>query len=478
MKSYIEFRQDVLNKKITCFEETKTALNNIEIKKNLNSYIEINAKALELAAEADKNFANGKPRKLEGMLVGAKDNISTSDMKMTCASKMLANFQPIFDATIIQKIKAEGGIIIGKTNMDEFAMGSSNETSFFGACKNPANPEYVTGGSSGGSCASVAAGLSHTALGSDTGGSIRQPAAFCGTVGFKPTYGRISRFGLVAFASSLDNLGTLSANIDDTALLFDVISGIDENDSTSANVKAANSFEKINEPLEKKFKVGVLSDDILQKCSPDVLNIYAKKLENLKSLGAEFQTINFDLIDYVVPTYLVLATAEASSNFARLDGIRYGHSSQNYDFNSENSDNSKENLIALNRGEAFGEDVVRRLLAGTFFLSNDNLQKYYFRAKKMRELIKNTFAKIFNEIDFFFLPTTTTTAFKMNAKDNDPISMYLSDFFTISANLSGIPAISIPAGFGENDLPIGMQLQANSWEEEKLVRYSKALLNF
>ena len=482
MKTYADFRNQIKNNKTTCLEETTFFLNNIEKNKHLNSFLQVNTEeVLAAAEESDRYFSSGKPRKLEGMVVAIKDNISVRGLKATCGSKMLTNYQPVFDATVIKKIKSEGGIIIGKTNMDELAMGSSNETSCFGGCKNPVNnvpvngntvnnnPDdnnyYVAGGSSGGSAVAVAAGLAHTALGSDTGGSIRQPASFCGAVGFKPTYGRISRYGVVAFASSLDHLGTFSANIDDTALLFDAMSGVDEFDSTTANLPPTNTHEKINEPIPTTFTVGVLPDNILQKCSEYVLKVYSKQLENLRTVGAKFRTLDFNFIDVCVPTYIVLTTAEASSNLARLDGIRYGNHSQNI--------NSKENFVANNRGDGFGLEVKRRLIFGTYMLANGNYKDYYSKAKKVRTVIKKNINEAFSKVDLFFLPTTSTVAFKSNEKDADPVSMYLSDFFTTSANLAGIPAISLPLGTDNNNLPIGMQLQANSLEEEKLLRFAK-----
>jgi aspartyl-tRNA(Asn)/glutamyl-tRNA(Gln) amidotransferase subunit A len=476
MKTYTDFCNQIKNNKTTCLEEVTFFLNNIEKNKHLNSFLQVNNEEVLVAAkESDKYFANSKPRKLEGMVVGIKDNISVRGLKATCASKMLMNYQPVYDATIIKKIKAEGGIIIGKTNMDELAMGSSNETSYFGNCKNPVNNDFVSGGSSGGSAVAVAAELAHTTLGSDTGGSIRQPASFCGTVGFKPTYGRISRYGLIAFASSLDHIGTFSANIDDTALLFDVMSGIDEFDSTTANLPQTNTFEKINEPIPAKFTVGLLPDSILQKCSEDVLKVYSKQLENLKTIGAEFHTLDFNFINVCVPTYIVLTTSEASSNLARLDGIKYGHRSQSFDSKNDFNYNT---FISTNRGEGFGSEVIRRLLFGVYMLANGNSKDYYSKAQKIRTAIRKNVNDAFSKVDLFFLPTASTVAFKSNEKDADRVSMYLSDFFTTSANLAGNPAISIPLGTGANNLPIGMQLQANSWEEEKLFRFSKLLMNF
>jgi len=499
MKTYTDFCNQIKNNKTTCVQEATFFLGNIEKNKHLNSFLQINSdEVLNAAKESDKNFASGKPRKLEGMIIGIKDNISVKGFKATCGSKMLENYQPVFDATVIKKIKDAGGIIIGKTNMDELAMGSSNETSYFGGCKNSVNNDYVSGGSSGGSAVAVAASQSHTSLGTDTGGSIRQPASFCGTVGFKPTYGRISRYGVVAYASSLDHIGTFSANIEDTSLLFDVMSGVDEFDSTTANLPPANTFEKIDEPIPNKFTVGVLPDNILQKCSEDVLTVYSKQLEKLKLLGADFYTLDFNFIDVCVPTYVVLSTSEGSSNLSRLDGIRYGnrfsadghcehsflarhceqkvwqsnHSST--EVATPTAHNDANSFVAANRGDGFGLEVKRRLILGTYLLSNGNLKDYFSKAKKVRTVIKKNIDEAFSKVDLFFLPTTSTVAFKSNEK-LDPVSMYLSDFFTTSANLAGIPAISIPVGTGKNNLPIGMQLQANSFEEEKLFRFAKQL---
>ncbi|MCL2039433.1 MAG: Asp-tRNA(Asn)/Glu-tRNA(Gln) amidotransferase subunit GatA [Bacteroidetes bacterium] len=466
MKSYSEFRKEVINNSTSCVKNTQEILNKLDNAKETNYFLEINNDALKLAEESDKYYQKGKPRPLEGMLVGVKDNISVKGMKATCGSKMLANYSPVYDATAIKRIKDAGGILICKTNMDELAMGSSGETSYFGKCKNPYNDEYITGGSSSGSAAVVATSLVHTALGSDTGGSIRLPAAFCGVVGLKPTYGSISRYGMIPFASSLDQMGTISANVDDTALLFDAISGIDDNDSTTSNT-TNNTFNTINEPLPNNFKVGLLPDDILKNCKEDILKAYSKSLDKLKTMGAEFKVLNFDFIDICVPAYIVLTTIEASSNLARLDSVRYGHRTEDID---------NEEYMYLSRGEGFGIEVKRRLLLGTYYLTNDDKLNAISKAKKIRQMVKRSINTAFSDIDIMFMPTTATTAFKCNERSDDPVSMYLSDFFTTSANLSGVPAISIPVGFNDKGLPIGMQIQVNSGEEAKLFKYAKAIM--
>lgn len=470
MRKYIEFKQQLLENTTSCVKESEEMLNNIYSNKHLNAYITVenSEKILSAAAESDKRFSEGNPRKLEGMLVAVKDNILVNGMPTTCASKMLKNYNSIHEATIISRIRNSGGIVIGKTNMDELAMGSSNETSYFGGVKNPVNLDYVPGGSSGGSVAAVAAGIAHTALGTDTGGSVRQPAAFCGTVGFKPSYGRVSRSGVVALASSLDQVGTFSGNVEETALLFDVISGEDPADTTTNKAPAANTNKTLFDKLPEKFTVGVLPDKILKKCTSDVLRIYNNTLKKLSDLGADFFTVEFIEPDAWVPTYIVLLSTEASSNLARLDGIRYGHNEPQ---------NENMNYVSINRGEGFGEEVKRRILLGTHLLMSDNSNKYYTKAKQIREIVKNCYAEAFKKADVMFMPTTSTPAFKSNEKQSDPVQMYLSDFFTTSANLAGIPAISIPVGVSEGGLPIGMQLQTNIFEEEKLFNFAHNLLN-
>ncbi|MEI6088875.1 MAG: Asp-tRNA(Asn)/Glu-tRNA(Gln) amidotransferase subunit GatA [bacterium] len=465
MLNYYKFRSEYPSKTVT--ELIREVFERIDKYKHLNIFITLNAEsALKSAVESDKRFSEGTPRRLEGMLIAVKDNMSTKGLRTTCAGKMLHNYIPVYSATAIERLEAEGAIIIGKTNMDEFAMGSSNETSYFGPVLNPLNNEYVSGGSSGGSAAAVSAGLCHVALGSDTGGSVRQPAAFCGVYGLKPTYGRISRYGLIALASSLDQIGILSPNVEEIALILDVISGKDEMDATVAPYEPTRTFEEIHSELPQGFKVGILSEDIMKECSPDVQVAYINLQEKVKSLGGVSEYIEFTNTQAWIPVYQVLMTAEASSNLARYDGVRFG-------FRTEDKDDR--DFVTKTRTEGFGDEAKRRIMLGTFVLSSGYYEQYYLKAQKARRLIYDNYLDIFKKVDFILMPTTPTPAFKLGEKTQDPIAMYLSDFFTVSANLSGIPAINIPAGFAENGLQIGMQIQAPHFEEGKLMNLARSL---
>jgi len=465
MLNYSEFRANY--PKETVIELTHSVFKKIEECRHLNIFITLNNEnALKRAAESDKRFSVGLARRLEGMLIAVKDNISTKGLLTTCASKMLYNFIPVYSATAIERLEAEGAIIIGKTNMDEFAMGSSNENSYYGPVLNPIDNEYVSGGSSGGSAAAVSAGLCHAALGSDTGGSVRQPAAFCRVFGVKPTYGRVSRYGLIALASSLDQIGILTPNIDDTALVLDIISGNDDMDATVAPYPPTNTMDEINSELPASFKVGVLSSEITNNCSPDIQRVYLEFQDSVKSLGGELEVIEFVHTEAWIPIYQILMTAEASSNLARYDGIRYG-------FRTE--DKEAEDFVAKTRTEGFGDEAKRRIMLGTFVLSSGYYEQYYLKAQKARRLIYDNYLEIFKKVNFILMPTTPTAAFKFGDKTDDPIKMYLSDFFTVSANLAGIPAISIPAGEAKNGLPIGMQLQAPHFQEGELLKLAKQI---
>lgn len=464
MINYGDFLKKIQNKQTTCVDFTNEILDKIEQNKHLNIFISVcKEQSLAQASESDKRFSDGNPRKLEGMIVAVKDNISTKGIRTTCASRMLENFEPIYDATAVERLIAEGAIIIGKTNLDEFAMGSSNETSYFGNVLNPLNNEYTPGGSSGGSAAAVAAGLCHVALGSDTGGSVRQPAAFCGTIGLKPTYGRVSRWGLVAFASSLDQIGILASDTADTARVLDVISGADTKDSTCANVPPSNTFDNLHK-LPEKFAFGVVSDELLNNCSEDIVRAYSYYVDKLKSIGGEPIEISFTNPNIWIPTYYILATAEASSNLSRYDGVRYG-------FRAE----GEGDFVARTRSEGFGMEVKRRIMLGTFVLSSGYYDAYYTKAQKARRLIYNDYNRIFKEVDVLLMPTTPTPPFKIGEKINDPIAMYYSDLFTISANLAAIPALSFPAGTAANGLPIGLQLQSRHFDEHLLLQLTNAL---
>lgn len=463
MLSYSQFLNQIANKETTCLEFTQSILNKIEELKDLNTFITVlDKEALLSAQESDKRFESGKPRPLEGMIVAIKDNISTKGVRTTCASKMLENYEPIYDATVIQRLKNAGAIIIGKTNMDEFAMGSSNETSYFGLVGNPHNSEYVPGGSSGGSAASVAAGFCHTALGSDTGGSVRQPASFTGTFGFKPSYGVNSRYGLVAFASSLDQIGVFASGAEDIARVMDVISGEDVMDATCSRKPSLNSFDKIDD-APTKLTFGILPQSEIDKCSPEIISSYNSILEKFKSLGIQLKEVNFTNTDAWIPTYYILATAECSSNLSRFDGIRFG-------FRPELK--QEDNIYVKVRSQGFGEEVKRRIMIGTYVLSSGYYDAYYTKAQKTRRVIADNYAEAFKHVDFIFLPATPTVAFKKNEKKHNPLSMYLSDFFTVTANLAGIPAITIPAGFTDQNLPYGVQLQAKQFDDERLLSVS------
>jgi len=438
-------------------------LQRIERQRGLNAFITISAEqALQAAEESDARFDSGSPRLLEGCVVAVKDNISTRGIRTTCASSILENFVPVYDATAVERLKAAGAIIIGKANMDEFAMGSSNEYSAFGAARNPHNPDYVPGGSSGGSAVAVAARLCHVALGSDTGGSVRQPASFCGVVGFKPSYGRVSRYGLVAFASSLDQIGILAHTVEDTALLFSVISGHDPRDATTLPEPPVQS--SLNEgPTVEELVVGVLPRSVLQECHPEVWACYEHCRNALQEAGAQIVVVEIPFSHAWVPAYYVIATAEASSNLARYDGVRYGFRA---------STEEGEDIITATRTQGFGAEVKRRIMLGTYVLSAGYYDAYYRKALKARRLIAEAYARVFTMVHMLLLPTSPVPPFRLGERIEDPIAMYLSDLFTVSANLAGIPAISVPAGKSSEGLPIGMQLQAAYGADARLLYYA------
>lgn len=466
MLSYSTFRKAAENGTITSTDTTRKAISDIQTKKHLNAFLTVcENEALAHAEKSDEHFSANTARLLEGMTIALKDNISTKGIRTTCASKILENFIPVYDATIVERMNAHGGVIVGKTNLDEFAMGSSNENSAFGPVEHPLGNNLVSGGSSGGSTVAVAAGLVHAALGSDTGGSVRQPAALCGVVGFKPTYGRISRYGMVAFASSLDQIGILAADVQTTARFFDAISGNDEHDSTTAQLPPTQSLEKLQNPLPEKFTVAVLPDSELAGCDPDVLKVYNSRLDILRENGATIISAVIPGSNAWIPTYYILATAEASSNLARFDGVRYG-------FRATINEDDEDAMIVRSRTQGFGAEVKRRIMLGTYVLSSGYYDAYYRKAQKARRLVLNGYNDIFAKADVLFLPTTPTPAFKRGEKTADPVAMYLSDYFTVSANLAGIPSISIPAGESSDGLPIGMQLQAKSFDDERLLYFA------
>ena len=448
-----------------------------ELEPKINSYITfLGEKALEDAKRKDEELVKkGNRGKLFGIPVAIKDNIITKDIKTTCASKILENFVPPYNATVIEKLETEDFILTGKTNLDEFAMGSSTENSAFFTTKNPWDLERVPGGSSGGSAAVVSAGLVPVALGSDTGGSIRQPASFCGVVGFKPTYGRVSRYGLVAFASSLDQIGTFSRTVEDTAILMNVISGKDEKDSTSSDREVPDFTQFIGKDI-KGIRIGIPKEFFPETLDKEIKEIILNSAKQLEKEGAELVEVSLPTSKYSIEAYYIIAPSEASSNLARYDGVRYGYRAENY--------KDLEEMYSKTRDIGFGAEVKRRIMLGTYALSSGYYDAYYLKAQKVRTLIYLEFMDVFKKVDLILTPTTPDIAFKIGEKTDNPIEMYLSDIFTVSVNMAGLPAISIPAGF-KNSLPVGLQLIGKPFDEgtilqvadrfEKINRYN---LNF
>lgn len=433
----------------------------------INAFINVfPEQMLKTAENADKRLAEGDRSPLLGVPVALKDNINWHGTPTTCGSKILTGYNASYSAHVVEQLLLAGSLFPGKTNMDEFAMGSSNETSAFGLVRNPANRECIPGGSSGGSAAAVAAGFSPLALGSDTGGSIRQPAALCGVVGLKPTYGLVSRFGLVAFASSLDQIGTFSKTVADSALLLNAIAGHDQRDSTSVNTDIPDYTSGLDGTLKGKT-VGIPVEYFQQGLHSEIDEKIKHIIKLLESEGASVKEISLPHTEYATSVYYIIAPAEASANLARFDGVRYGKRTDN-----------PENLAAVydkSRGEGFGDEVKRRILLGTYVLSSGYYDAYYKKAQQVRTLIRNDFSSAFSECDVLLTPTTPATAFNIGEKMDDPVAMYLSDIYTISANLAGIPGISIPAGKNKAGLPIGVQLLGNHFKEANLLQFAHRL---
>ena len=427
---------------------------------SLNCFITINEElALAQAKAADKQRAAGNASPLTGIPIAQKDIFCTNGIKTSCGSKMLDNFIEPYDATVIEKMNAAGIVNIGKTNMDEFAMGSSNETSFYGAVKNPWNQDTVPGGSSGGSASAVAARLSPAATGTDTGGSIRQPASFCGITGLKPTYGRVSRYGMIAFASSLDQGGPMTQTAEDAALMMNVIAGFDERDSTSAEHPVDDYTARLNDSIEG-LKIGLPKEYFGEGLDSNIAKCVEEGIKELEKLGATCKEIELPNTELSIPAYYVVAPAGCSSNLSRFDGVRFGHRCE------EPKDLS--DLYCRSRGEGFGKEVKRRIMIGAYVLSAGYYDAYYLKAQQIRHLIRDDFQNALKDVDVIAGPTATGTAFKLNEMIDDPVSMYLSDLYTVSVNLAGLPAISVPAGFVKN-LPVGMQLIGNYFEESRLL---------
>ncbi|MCM8798709.1 MAG: Asp-tRNA(Asn)/Glu-tRNA(Gln) amidotransferase subunit GatA [Candidatus Omnitrophica bacterium] len=407
-----------------------------------------------------------KNGKLKGIPITVKDNICVRNEPTTCASKILSGFAPPYDATVIERLRKEGAILFGKANMDEFAFGSSCETSFYGPTYNPWDLSCVPGGSSGGSAAAVASDETIASLGSDTGGSIRQPASLCGVVGLKPTYGRVSRYGLVAFASSLDQIGPITKDVEDCAILMNVLAGYDERDSTSVNIPVPDYTRALVKEI-KGMKIGMPREYFLEGINKEVKKAIEEAIVLIKDLGAEVKEISLPHTEYAVATYYIIATAEASSNLARFDGVQYGYRTKNI---SPEADIIQ--FYSRTRKEGFGNEAKRRIILGTYVLSRGYYDAYYLRALKVRTLIRKDFEDVFKECDLIITPTSPTPPFKLGEKLEDPLSMYLSDIYTISANLAGIPAISLPCGFTQEGLPIGMQIMGKPFDEETIFRFA------
>ena len=466
-----QYQKDLLNGTTTCVDAVEFFLRRIDASKQLNAYTEVFAEeALQKAAALDQQRTSGKPLgKLHGVIVGIKDVICYKGHKVTAASHILQGFTATYNATAVQKLLDEDAIIIGACNCDEFAMGSSNENSYYGKTRNALNEDLVPGGSSGGSAVAVQAGLCMVSLGSDTGGSVRQPADFCGIVGLKPTYGVISRYGLIAYGSSFDQIGIFSKNIPDAALVLQVISGEDDFDSTVATQPVPDYTNTITE-APKKLRIGYFEDALnhpgLDKEMAANISSY---INNLTELGHTVAPVNFGLIDYIVPAYYVLTTAEASSNLSRYDGVRFG-------FRSTEKDLDLADFYKESRSQGFGKEVKRRILLGTFVLSAGYFDAYYTQAQKVRKKLLDKTREIFNNFDVILLPTVPSTAFKIGEKMDDPIAMYLADIYTVYANLVGIPAISIPLFKHSNDMPYGLQAMTNQFSELYLLRLAHQLL--
>lgn len=453
--------QSLEKKECSSVELTQQYIDKIHAHKDLNAFISLDPEyALLQAKQADRLIAQGQKSLLTGIPMALKDLFCTKRMNTTCASKMLEHYQSPFDATLATKLAAQGAILVGKTNMDEFAMGSANENSYFGAVKNPWNKDCVPGGSSGGSAAAVAAGLIPYSIGSDTGGSIRQPAAFCGISGIKPTYGLVSRYGMVAYASSLDQAGPMAHSAEDLAIVLEAIAGFDTRDSTSVDCSNKSYIKELNKPLAP-LKIGLPSCFFQPQVDPAIQKAILDAVSVFKNMGAQIIELDLQLQALWVPCYYVIACAEASSNLSRYDGVRFGHRSTKASTLNE--------LITQSRSEGFGAEVQRRILTGTHVLSAGYFDAYYLQAQKIRRLIQEELLNTFKKVDFILGPTTPTTAFKSGEKNTDPTQSYLADVFTVAANLAGIPALSIPAGFDQG-LPIGMQLMGTHFSEQQLLQ--------
>ena len=460
-----EIQSDILTNKITLSGLVLHYINNIESKKHLNAFLEVYEKeAKQQAVVIQEKILNGTAGKLAGMVLAIKDNICYKNHAVGASSKILKGFSSIYNATIIERLLKEDVIIIGRTNCDEFAMGASNENSAYGTVLNEADNTCVSGGSSGGSAVAVQADLCLAALGSDTGGSIRQPAAFCGVYGLKPTYGRVSRYGLLAYASSFDQIGTFTQSIEDAEAIMQIISGIDAMDATTTDVEVAIGKEVPRKP----YRIAYIKECIEHEgIDHSVKNATLEAIKKLKNDGHVVEEVSFNLLDYLVPIYYVLTTAEASSNLSRYSGLLYGHRSENA--------KDLETTFRKSRTEGFGAEVKRRIMLGTFVLSAGYYDAYYTKAQQVRRMVKERTNEIMSSYDFVLSPTTPTVAFKIGEKASNPIAMYLADVFTVHANISGNPAINVPIGKDDKGMPIGIQIMAKNFAEGELLAFSKRI---
>ena len=464
-----EIQEKLKNKELTVTDITKAYVDRInEKEKDVEAFVTtLTDEALEQAKDIQAKINAGEiSGDFAGIPIGIKDNMCTKGVRTTCSSKMLENFIAPYDATVVEKLNKENMIDLGKLNMDEFAMGGSTEYSYFKKTRNPWDLNKVPGGSSGGSAAAVAANLVPWALGSDTGGSIRQPASFCGVVGLKPTYGLVSRYGLVAFASSLDQIGPITKDVRDSAMLLNIIAGHDEKDSTSAEVEKKDYTKCLNNDV-KGLKIGIPREFFAEGINEEVKDRLEKIIEEYKNMGAEIEEFSLDIAQYSLATYYIIACAEASSNLGRFDGIRYGYRTPEF--------SNLKDIYRKSRSEGFGEEVKRRIILGTYVLSSGYYDAYYKKAQQVRTLVMNEFNKAFEKYDVILTPTAPTAAFDIGSKSNNPLEMYLADICTVSVNIAGLPGISIPVGVNKEGMPVGMQLIGNRFKEEKILHAAYAM---
>lgn len=464
----LQLGQMIKKKEVSVKEAVQESLAQIaDLDETLGSFVTVDEEgALKRAEEVQKGIDDGTiTGALAGVPVAVKDNICTKDLLTTCSSKILSNFVPPYSAQAVDNLKAAGAVIVGKTNMDEFAMGSTTETSAYGVTRNPWNIEHVPGGSSGGSCAAVASCEVPYALGSDTGGSIRQPGSFCGVTGLKPTYGTVTRYGLIAYGSSLDQIGPIAKDISDCAAILEMIASYDKKDSTSVKRDAYDFTSALLDDV-KGMKIGIPSDYLSAGLNEEVKAAVLKAAEVLKAKGAEVEEFQLSLVEYAIPAYYVIASAEASSNLARFDGVKYGYRAKDY--------NGLHNMYKKSRSEGFGEEVKRRIMLGSFVLSSGYYDAYYLKALRTKALIRQSFDRAFEKYDVILGPVAPTTAPKLGASLSDPLQMYLGDIYTISVNLAGLPGVSVPCGIDSNGLPIGVQLIGDCFQEKKIIRAAYA----